>query len=140
MSGSLFSLVAARRRLPLPRWAIAIILLWLAGVAAFTWLTRGTEPAPTLCVFRNLTSVPCPTCGTTRAVLAAAEGRMLDALLCNPFVTAALTVGLAWLVLRLGFGRAVHFTAPRPWKRAMWIALIALFLVNWAYVIWRDQG
>jgi Fe-S cluster biogenesis protein NfuA len=45
------------------------------------------------CGLREVTGIPCPTCGTTRSGLALLEGRLADALLYNPLFTIAAVAG-----------------------------------------------
>ncbi|MCH8153110.1 MAG: DUF2752 domain-containing protein [Planctomycetes bacterium] len=88
-------------------------------------------------MFRNVTNLPCPTCGTTRATLAFARGDVLAGVLYNPFVVTAMAIGLTLCAVQWVFGRRieVHF-APRS-KRFGWALVAILFLTNWAYLIAR---
>ncbi len=45
------------------------------------------------CPFKDLTGIPCPTCGGTRALAALGRLDLREAILCNPMVT------LIWLAL-----------------------------------------
>jgi hypothetical protein len=91
-----------------------------------------------LCVFRGLTGLPCPTCGSTRAL-----GRLflLDfagALALNPFTTAvALVVGawaLADLVL-LPRRSALRIEVEARFAVRLRLAALVVFLANWAYLL-----
>ncbi len=129
--------VEAQRRRPLPAWALGIVVLWLAAVALYTALARSVEHAPSLCVFRNVTNLPCPTCGTTRATLAFARGDVLAGVLYNPFVVTALAIGLTLCAIQWVFGRRIEVhLAPRS-KRFGWALVAVLFLTNWAYLLAR---
>ena len=129
--------VEAQRRPPLPAWAIGIVVIWLAGVALYTALARSAEHAPSLCVFRNVTGLPCPTCGTTRATLAFARGDILAGVLYNPFVVTALAIGLTLCVVQWGFGRRIEIAISPRSKRFGWALVAVGFLTNWAYLIAR---
>ena len=124
-----------------PTWTVPLgcALVWLALVGVFEWL-RPAGSDVTLCLFRNATGLPCPTCGTTRAVLAAADGRILDAALFNPFVVAAAIVGGVWLVVTFGVRGRLRIEISRPWR--IWLSALVgvLFLVNWGYLIAREVG
>ncbi len=50
------------------------------------------------CPLRDMTGVPCPTCGGTHAAVALAEGRWADALAANPLVAVSLVVFGLWLL------------------------------------------
>jgi len=129
--------VEAERRLPVPAWAIGIVVIWLAGIALYTALARSAEHAPSLCVFRNVTNLPCPTCGTTRATLAFARGDVLAGVLYNPFVVTALAIGLALCALQWGLGKRIEIALSPRYKRFGWALVAVLFLGNWAYLIAR---
>ncbi len=129
--------VEAQRRLPLPAWALGIVVIWLVAVALYTALARSVEHAPSLCVFRNVTNLPCPTCGTTRATLAFARGDVLAGVLYNPFVVTAIAIGLTLRAVQWVFGRRVAITISPRSKRFGWALVAGLFLTNWAYLIAR---
>ena len=100
-------------------------------------MSRRQPGLPSLCPFRSVTGVPCPACGSTRAVMATVDGRWLDAVLLNPLFCAAVAVALGGLVLRFGFGRRVAFPVAPDRRRVVWAAAALLVFANWAYVIWR---
>ncbi|UCD76529.1 MAG: DUF2752 domain-containing protein [Phycisphaerales bacterium] len=126
------------RRIGVPRWAVAVTAVWLGGVWLASWLSRLVESPPSLCLFHRVTGLPCPTCGTTRMVLALGQGRPVDALLLNPLTFAALMLAVIWLVLRLGFGRRWSPGFGAIGRRRAWIVVTVVFLSNWAYLIWRE--
>ena len=137
MNGSPLRLVEAQRGLPLPAWALGIVVIWIAAVAFYTALARSVEHAPSLCVFRTVTGLPCPTCGTTRATLAFARGDMLSGVLYNPFVVTALAIGLTLCAVQWGFGKRIEIALSPRSKRFGWALVAVLFLTNWAYLIAR---
>ena len=130
-------LVEAQRRFPLPAWALGIVVIWLAVVAFYTALARSVEHAPSLCMFRTVTDLPCPTCGTTRATLAFARGDVLAGVLYNPFLVTALAIGLALCAVQWGFGKRIEITLSPRTKRFGWGLVAVGFLTNWAYLIAR---
>lgn len=89
------------------------------------------------CMFREVTGIPCPSCGSTRGVLAVMDGRVLDALTLNPlmamgFVTflagGAIAPLWAWRT-----GRVPDVEHPLPmWVR---ISIVLVILANWAWVV-----
>jgi hypothetical protein len=117
-------------------------LAWVwAGIVISVFALRPLWPivAPLLrrCAFRELTGVPCPTCGGTRGALALLDGRVLDALAYNPLV---MTSGIAFLI----GGVLAPFWAWRIGKvpdldrfLPMWsrIAIVILVFANWAYLV-----
>lgn len=108
--------------------ALSLALSPLAPVAA-----RLTPP----CHLRVWTGFPCPTCGSTRAVLAMVRLEWLDAIRVNPLATlgvvGALAAGLAapfWI--RAG-GRIPVLT--RRGRRGILWSLVAAVAANWVYLV-----
>jgi len=115
-------------------WPLALGIVWVVLVGVFV-LLKPADSEATVCVFRNVTGVPCPTCGSTRAALAAVGGHPLEAIVFNPLVTVAGALTIAWLVLRVGFRRRIEFDLVPRQRTLVWIVIAALFGANWVYVI-----
>jgi len=117
-----------------------LALLWLAAAASAValrpvWLTVAPLLRP--CVFRGLTGVPCPTCGTTRAATAFLNGELTTAIAANPMAALAGLVFVAGAPLAVGWTMAKRklpsVTGPLP----VWVRVVAASLMglNWVYVI-----
>ena len=85
------------------------------------------------CLFRRLTGIPCPCCGTTRACLAILRGDFAAAVGFNPLAVAVVFMGpfVLWLM-----------TLRKTWPRysvvlATILVWLAVFL-NWAYLLFHD--
>jgi hypothetical protein len=104
-------------------------ITWAALVGVFV-LIKPADSEATLCLFRNATGLPCPTCGSTRAVLAAADGRLVDAVTFNPLLAVVVLIGVVWLA----GGRIYSANRWAPF----WIGMAVLLAVNWAWVIMRQ--
>jgi hypothetical protein len=119
-----------------PRWAIAIVGVW-GGLIAFSWYLEAINPDRTrsLCLFKRVTGHPCPTCGTTRLLLAACHGEWIEALAFNPLTAVLMVaVGAALLVQLLCRRRVVFITSAR-WRRIVTAAIVVAVLANWTYVL-----
>lgn len=108
----------------------------LAGAAvAFLHLDRLPF---SICVFRGLTGLPCPTCGSTRAL-----GRLflLDfagAVAVNPFTTLVGLVIAAWAVADLVLLRrrsALGLEVEPGLAFRLRVGALVLFLANWVYLL-----
>jgi len=117
-----------------------LAFLWLAAAVsalALKPLWLAVTPLLRPCVFRSLTGIPCPTCGTTRAATAFLDGNLLAAFTANPL---AAVVGLLFVV---GAPLATLWAVARwpvpklPAPLPMWVRLgaVGTLFVNWLYVI-----
>jgi hypothetical protein len=124
-----------RLRLPAPdsllRLAVVGIILTMvaSGLALHLLGVDFLEhlPGRSICPFHAVTSLPCPGCGMTRAMLALGQGRLLAAALFNPLALPLLGLMLAWLG-----GVRVDM---RRHRFALWM-LLGTVLVYWTARIW----
>ena len=91
------------------------------------------------CTLLQLTGLPCPMCGMTTTFALAVRGRLLDALLCQPFGLALFLLTVAAAVVS-----ALELIAPRGRLRRAWDwlgfkegwvagALLAGLLAGWCW-------
>lgn len=66
---------------------------WLLFLKSVTVKNSGLNL--TVCIFKRVTSLPCPSCGTTRAVSHLFDGEILNSLYINPF---GIIVGIIMIV------------------------------------------
>lgn len=99
----------------------------------------------TICIFKRITNIPCPSCGTTRAVSHLFHGEILASILLNPFgiiVSAIMIVAPLWILFD-------YFTKKQSFydfyiasenkiktKKAA-IPLIILVILNWIWNIYK---
>ncbi len=117
-----------------------LLILWLVAAASAValrplWLALAPHLRP--CIFRTLTGLPCPTCGTTSAAVAFLHGDLALAFARNPLATlfgAIFIVGAPIAALwAVAGGPAVVLRVPFPrWLRLVGVGVI---FVNWAYLI-----
>jgi hypothetical protein len=123
----------------------ALYLLLLAGcLAGYGWLLH-TSAHPhsdfTVCLVKNATGLPCPSCGSTRAVVALAQGDWSGVLKSNPLgVLIALTLLIvpAWIAYdQFRNKTSLHNFAMRTEAvlQRKWVAGPAIFLIilNWIW-------
>ncbi len=117
-----------------------LALLWGVAAAAAValrpfWLAL--VPLLPACPMRTATGVPCPTCGTTRAVVALLHGQPSTAVLINPLAALA---GLGFVLGGVLAAIWALIKAPLPvlpqrLSPALRIAIVAVLLVNWVWVM-----
>ncbi len=68
-------------------------LLALTAIYGWLWLqfsNRGHHRPLPVCIIKNITGYPCPSCGTTRGVMALLHGQWATALWLNPLSIVAI--------------------------------------------------
>lgn len=124
-------------------------LLAIACFLGFAWLgfamtMGGAFGKRSVCMFKNVTGYPCPSCGTTRAVMLLLHGHLVESVLMNPL---GLIVGALMLLIPsliafdLLTGRDLLLRLYRKTetvivKREIAILLAVLIILNW---IWNVQ-
>jgi hypothetical protein len=122
----------------LPAWAWVGAGLGCAtgAVLALRYLPFRILPP---CGFHLVTGHPCPTCGMTRVGFLLLDGRVGAAFRMNPFLFTIAAALAAWVAvgaaLRLA-GRDLWIEVSDREEKWGWLALLAGFLLNWAY-LWR---
>lgn len=114
---------------PERQWRSALTLGWpLALLGAPLVLALGDLP---LCGFRQVTGLPCPLCGGTRACAALADGNVLMAWQLNPGLMVLLALAAAHSV-QLGFEAWTGRRVSR-WRvgAAAWRVGLVVLLAGW---------
>ena len=129
----------------------SLYILFLAlSLGASGWLawnvhdgSDGNE-TPTLCLFKKVTGLPCPSCGTSRAVLLLAHGEFRESLMMNPLgiFAAAGLAAIPFSILVDVLRRKASFYRVYIWLeqffiRQRWAAVLGVMLVvsNWIWNI-----
>ncbi len=98
-------------------------------------------------MFKNITGVPCPSCGITRSVLSLLQGDLYHAVMINPLgILAALLLIIVplWMLtdaitsrvtLVRNFRRAEHMIRT---QKIIYIPLLLLMAINWGWNIIKD--
>ena len=124
----------------------ALSLLSFAGYAwvGFHFLyTRINDANFDVCFFKNLTGLPCLSCGTTRSIIQTLQGHFLAAFFINPLgipITCILMITPIWIFMDLVRNKrtlAISFTRGEALlkSRKIYLPLIILGLLNWYWNI-----
>lgn len=126
-------------------------LLFATCMAGYIWLVfsyhRNTANHSDfgVCMFKQVTNIPCPSCGSTRAVLAMVHGDVLGSLTWNPFgviILLILTLSPLWIVFDMVTRKATLWQAYHRGElilKQRWFAIPAVLLVllNWGWNIYK---
>ncbi|NIP27420.1 MAG: DUF2752 domain-containing protein [Phycisphaerae bacterium] len=123
------------RRPQWPVWAVIVVLVWLALGGAALLLISYYDRAVSLCLFKRMTGLPCPTCGFTRGVLSGLSGMPGRGWLYNPLLFSVLLLFFLVTGIRVFFARAVKIHLTGMERAITWLLAGGLFAANWAYVI-----
>ena len=109
-------------------------------------LSTNTNANIGFCIIKKITNIPCPACGTTRAVLFLLDGKLLQSIKQNPFglfVVLFLFVAPLWVLYDIGFKKKTlenkyHQIEIFLKKKIVAIVCISLVLINWIWNIFKD--
>lgn len=125
---------------------ITMLLACLAGIGyLFYSVYQPAENTVSFCMIKNVTGFPCPSCGTTRAVILMLQGKIKYSILMNPFgiiLTAIMIIFPFWILGDLILKKDSFFrwykkaetTLRKPWLA---IILILLVILNWIWNIYK---
>lgn len=116
-------------------WAAGVFLGWAALVGTATLLANLAGHNVPLCVFKRLTGIPCPTCGSMRGAISLARGDLAGAWWCNPLMFSVAVVFFTALLVRVILGRAIVVHLSPRQRAAAWVLAGAAVLLNWTHVI-----
>ena len=115
----------------LPAW-VWVLGAWGLLVAVGALLEMRWGVSLETCLFLRTTGYPCPTCGSTRSVLALLRGDWIASLRASPllWVVAALMLYLG--LMRLHSRTPIDNQRIRPWHVALGLLLL---LANWVWIL-----
>ena len=126
-----------------------LYLLFFTGIiAGYSWLIwslwhYGKHNEITPCLFKNITGVACPSCGSTRSVMELSKGNITDALLINPLgivITAIMLILPFWLLYDVALNKDSLHKSYLQFENTLRIKIVAIILIlliiaNWAWNI-----
>ena len=124
------------------KFYLLVLLLSFSGYGWILWnLFNGgiTQGSLNPCLFRKITGIPCPSCGTTHSVLSIIKGDFGAAFYQNPlgFLLALMLVIIpVWIIIDLitgGDSFLLFYKKTETFLRNRWVAIPAIILVM---IIW----
>lgn len=124
-------------------------ILGVACLAGYIWLFinyKNTGGHTDVCIIKYVTGVPCPSCGSTRSVLAILDGNFYNAFVLNPMgilLFIILTISPLWVLYDVLFKKSsfyrFYINLELLFKQKP-IALFSILLVsaNWIWNIYKE--
>jgi hypothetical protein len=127
-------------------------LLFFGCMSGFAWIgfnyfskkETGKHP-PSFCIIKNVTSLPCPACGSTRSVMSLSEGNLKAALHWNPLgllLAIVMLIVPLWIVYDLAQKKQslmnTYVQAEIVLrKKIVYLPLLFLVTLNWIWNIFK---
>jgi hypothetical protein len=125
------------------------VTILTASFAGYVWIllslkdTLFGKPLPSVCLLKNFTNIPCPSCGSTRSVMLLTKGHFLDALLLNPvgyLIALIMIIFPIWIVGDIITGKfsclQIYVKIESGLKNPKYlIPLAVLIMINWFWNI-----
>ncbi len=124
-------------------WLLSV--LWIAGVSwiVFQGSSHISKTESSVCLIKNVSGIPCPSCGTTRSIMAISNGDFREALMINPLGFLMLLIMIivpVWILIDLtSRKRSLHTfyvnTEEKIRQPMLAIPLTILVALNWIWNI-----
>jgi hypothetical protein len=124
-------------------------IIFLACLAGYIWLYLSISNTITkfgsaeICLFKNTTNIPCPSCGTTRSIISLTKGNLNEAFNSNPIgylVAIIMLVAPLWILADIAMKtntllESYHKIETYLKRPKFAIPLIMIVLINWIWNI-----
>lgn len=119
------------------------ILSAVGCMAGYIWLFLFDSGGETVCLFKRLFHIPCPSCGSTRAIATLMQGEVKEALLLNPLgilLALMLVVIPLWILVDVILKKDSYYlfykkTDKLFGKKYVFLFFALLVLANWVWNI-----
>ena len=126
------------------------IFLAALSLAGYVWLGwsfadgAGASSTPTVCLFKTVTHLPCPSCGTTRALVLLMKGDIGGSMAFNPLgilLALGLVIVPLWIIgdslrktdsLHRCYVKTERLLAEKKWIS---VPAAAILVINWFWSI-----
>ena len=113
----------------------------------FYKIQSSNDESFSVCFIKNATGIPCPSCGSTRAVIAFFNGDLLQSIAINPFgiivslimIVAPFWILIDWILKKNSFYLFYKKTEAKLKNPIIYIPLIVLVIANWIWNILKNN-
>ena len=123
----------------IPLWAIGFVALWALVVIVARIVEWRTGTDLDTCLFHRLTGHPCPTCGTTRGLLAMARGAWRESFAWNPMTMTGAVIGSVAMLGRVIAAKTIDIQFTNGERRLLMAAALVILGFNWAWLIYSQR-
>ena len=126
---------------------LIVLIACFSGYLSLLFTTYYSEGGQiSVCMIKNATGYPCPSCGTTRAVQALYKGDLKGSVAFNPFgiiASMALLILPIWVGFDLAIKKQTFYVAYNKMEailkqKKIAIPLIILVVLNWIWNIYKE--
>jgi hypothetical protein len=126
---------------------LIVLIACFSGYLYLLFTTYYSEGGQiSVCMIKNATGYPCPSCGTTRAVQALYKGDLKGSVAFNPFgiiASMALLILPIWVGFDLAIKKQTFYVAYNKMEailkqKKIAIPLIILVVLNWIWNIYKE--
>lgn len=115
-----------------------IILILISGYF-FLFNFSSSLDGHTVCIFKKVTGIPCPACGSIRATFLLLHGEIWESVLINPFgiVTNILIIGsIIWMIIDILKYKETYIPfLQKDWNKKIKITVFIIIIANWIWNI-----
>lgn len=124
-------------------------ILMIACIAGYIWIyfslwhEHAASNSANVCMFKQITNMPCPSCGSTRSITNLTKGNFKEALAINPlgyFIATVMILAPLWIIADIISKRNSLYnfyqkTEAKLKKPAFAIPLVIIVIMNWIWNI-----
>ncbi len=120
---------------------LGVIILLLTG---YSVLYKFHNPlhGHTLCIFKNVTGIPCPACGSTRATVLLFQGQFWDSIMLNPLGIISniiILIAILWMLTDILKNKNTFYPfLTKDWSWKIKTIVFVLLAINWVWNIHKD--
>ncbi len=117
---------------------LGVILLLISGYF-FLYNFSGVIKGIPICIFKSVTGIPCPACGSTRATLQLFQGNFWTSILINPFgilTNILIIVSVFWMIIDVIKKKETFLPfLHKNWHIRIKTFILLIVLANWFWNI-----
>jgi hypothetical protein len=116
---------------------LVIIILLISGYFFLFFSTALKNQS--FCIFKTITGIPCPSCGSTRATLLLFHGEFGKSIFLNPFgivTNILILLSIAWMLMDIIKSRDTFLPfLKKTWDFRIQLIIFLILVANWFWNI-----